>query len=352
MKKKYKFNYKGMSEDMQKKERIAQRLEIGKQILYLSKSECQKTGITDETILDIVKDVLIAHSNKAYKMPAKIGVQPFQNVFFHAMPAYVPSKNALGMKWIECYPDNPIKFNLPQTSSLLILNDIQSGYPVAIMDGTWITALRTPAVTLLAAAALHPYAESFGMFGCGVQGIGHVRFAAKTLKKLKKIYIYDISDSAMDNLIKTVQPLVDVEIIKGKNPQELAEKCEVLSSATMLLKENFSIVKDAWIDGGKTILPCDLTSFWDPKIMHRADKYIVDCIETHMQMSKDGYYPAGLPKIAAETGEIIAGKKEGRKNKEELIVCNNIGMSIFDVAVGKEILDIALENKIGNILPL
>jgi ornithine cyclodeaminase/alanine dehydrogenase len=334
------------------REQIMNKLNIGAEVLYLTKDECSNIGISLEKVLELTKEALIAHGTKEYEMPAKIGVHPLEEVFFHAMPAYVPSKKAVGMKWIECYPNNPKKYDLPQTTGLLVLNDVLSGCPIAIMDCTWLTAMRTPAVTVLAAEALHPDAESFGMFGCGVQGIEHVRFVAKTLKKLKSIYIYDVVEAAMDRLIDLVQREIDVNIIKGKEPKELAEKCEVLSSATIIIKDTLSIVKDEWISKGQTILPCDLNTFWDPKITHRADKYIVDSIEEHELFSNVGYFPDGLPKIACETGEVIAGVKEGRTSKDEIIVCSNIGMSVCDVVMGREIFDIALNNNIGRIIPL
>ncbi len=334
------------------REKILKKLKIGSEILYLTKDECENIGISRDRILELVQDALVAHGSKEYEMPAKIGVHPFQEVFFHAMPAYVPSKNAVGAKWIECYPNNPEKFDLPQTTGLLVMNDVLSGCPLAIMDSTWLTAMRTPAVTVLAAAALHPDAETFGMFGCGVQGIEHVRFVVKTLPKLKKIYIHDINEKAMDRLIEEVQPEIDVEIIKGKSAREVTEKCEVLSSATVILKDPLSVVKSQWISKGQTILPCDLNTFWDPKISLDADQYIVDSIEEHELFVGMGYFPDGLPRIAAETGEIIAGVKEGRKHKDEIIVCSNIGMSVCDVVVGREIMDVALERGIGRRLPL
>ncbi|MDW7677521.1 MAG: ornithine cyclodeaminase family protein, partial [Bacillota bacterium] len=249
---------------MEDREAVMKKLDLGKELLYLTKSECQHLGITRDRILDLTQKALVAHGSKAYEMPAKIGVHPFEDVFFHAMPAYVPSQKAVGAKWIECYPQNPSKFNLPQTTGLLIMNDVLSGCPMAIMDCTWLTAMRTPAVTVLAAAALHPDAETFGMFGCGVQGIEHVRFVVKTLKKLKRIYIYDIHESAMDHLIQLVQPEIDIEIVKGKSPQKVAEKCDVMSSATIILKEPLAVVKKEWVLPGQTILPCDLNTFWDP----------------------------------------------------------------------------------------
>lgn len=331
---------------------ISEKLEIGKKLLYLTKDEVLKTKLVEEDILNLVKETLVAHGKKEYEMPAKIGIHPYKEVFFHAMPAYVPSKKAIGMKWIECYPFNPKKFNLPQTTGLLLLNDIPSGCPIALMDSTWITAMRTPAVTALAAAALHPAAETFGMFGCGVQGTNHVKYIVNTLKKLKKIYIYDTRETAMDNLIKEIQPKIDVEIVKGKNPEEVAKSCEVLSSATIITKDTLSIVKDEWISNGQTILPCDLNTFWDPQISKRADKYIVDSIEEHELFANMGYFPDGLPNIVCETGEILAGLKNGREKKDELIVCSNIGMAVCDVVVGREVFNRALENNIGTKLPL
>jgi ornithine cyclodeaminase/alanine dehydrogenase-like protein (mu-crystallin family) len=330
---------------------IARNIDLGKEILYLTQKEVIDMDLTIEDILKITEQALIAHGRKKYEMPAKIGIHPLPEVFFHAMPAYVPDMNACGMKWIECFPYNPQRFNLPQTTGLLILNDSSSGVPVVIMDSTWITAVRTPAVTVLAAAALHPDAENFGMFGCGVQGIGHVKFVVHTLKKLKKIYVYDINGDAMDNLISICQPEIDIPIVKG-TPEQIAKSCEVMSSATIIIKESFGTVKDEWISKGQTILPCDLNTFWDPITQRRADKYIVDSIEEHELFARVGYFPDGLPQIYCETGEILAGVAKGRESKDELIVCSNIGMAVCDVALGREIFNRALDKDIGRKLPL
>lgn len=329
------------------RELILSNLSIGKELLYLTKDDCENIGITRDSILELTRDALISHGKKEYEMPAKIGVHPLEEVFYHAMPAFVPSKKAVGMKWIECYPNNPMKFNLPQTTGLLILNDILSGCPIAIMDSTWITAMRTPAVTALAAEAIHPHAKSFGMFGCGVQGIEHILFIVKTLKDLEVIYIYDIVEEAMDNLIEKVKDEVNVLIVKAKNPKEVVDNCECLSSATIIIKDTLSIVKDEWIKPGQTILPCDLNTFWDPKISHRADYYIVDSMDEHKLFNSMGYFPDGLPTIKGETGEILAGLKNIKADDNSIIVCSNIGMAVCDVVVGREIFDQAIEKKIG-----
>jgi len=328
---------------------LSEHLSIGKEILYLTGAEVRAAGLTELDILGLTGEALVAHGTKACEMPAKIGVHPFQEVFFHAMPAYVPSRLALGMKWIECYPGNPARYQLPQTTGL---NDILSGCPIAIMDCAWITAMRTPAVTVLAAAALHPGARSFGMFGCGVQGVEHVKYAVHTLHQLETITIFDVSEAAMDRLIAEVQPRIAPRIVKGRSYEEVAKSCEVLSSATFIVKRPFAFVRADWVGRGQTILPCDLNTFWDPEIPRRADKFFVDSTEEHELFDRAGYFPDGLPPIAGQTGEILAGLIPGRESRDELIVCSNIGMSVCDVVVAREILNRALRQNLGRKLPL
>lgn len=96
--------------DMQQDRReISSRFNIGKEVWYLTQEEVVAAGVTEQDILRLTLDALVAHGRKEYEMPAKIGVHPHQEVFFHAMPAYVPGRLALGMKWIECYPQQPGK---------------------------------------------------------------------------------------------------------------------------------------------------------------------------------------------------------------------------------------------------
>ncbi len=328
-------------------EHLKTKLDLGHEILWLTKDECIQAGPNVEETLELVKGAMIAHGKSEYEMPAKIGIHPYEDVFFHAMPAYVPGNLACGCKWIECYPRNPKEYGLPQTTGLQVMNDIVTGVPIAVMDCTWLTAMRTPAVTALAAVALHPHAKTFGMFGCGVQGIGHVRFIAKALKELEKIYIYDKFPASMDRLIEQVADEVKIPIIKASCPEEVVKNCEVLSSATIIIREPMKLVKKEWVRKGQTILPCDLNTFWDPEIALTADKYMVDSIDEHELFAGMGYFPDGLPKITCQTGEVLAGIAEGRTKDDEIIVCSNIGISTNDVAMGQAILTKALEMGIG-----
>lgn len=325
---------------------------VGQNLRYLSKDEVVGLEITRAAVIDKVRQALMEHGHKRYEMPAKIGVHPYDDVFFHAMPAYLPQLEVVGAKWIECYPRNPSQFNLPQTTGVLCLNDVETGVPTVIMDCTWLTAARTPAVTVLMADKLHPGARSFGMFGAGVQGREHVRYAAEYLGSLEEIVIYDRIKEVAELVVKELQPEVGVRLRVGESVEEVVKDCEVLSSATIILKEPLALAKNAWISAGQTILPCDMNTFWDPEISLRADAYIVDSIEEHELFADMGYYPDGIPKIAAESGEVLAGVKTGRTSKEQLIVNSNIGMAVCDIAVAQAIAEAAEERGVGTILAL
>ena len=335
-------------------EYLASKLELGKEVLWLSREQCVACGPSIDETIDIVRATMVEHGTGEYEMPAKIGIHPYEDVFFHAMPAYLPNQAVAGIKWIECYPRNPRQHGIPQTTGVQVLNDIVTGVPVAIMDCTWVTAMRTPAVTALAAAALAPSTECFGMFGAGVQGREHLRFITHTLKNLKRIYLHGIHDDTVQATIAAVQPEVDVEIVQAKSVQEVMEACETVSTATIILRDPLCAIRDEWVRKGQTLLLNDMNTYLDLTTQYNADKYIVDSIEEHQSFAEMGYFPAdrGLPTVFAETGEVLAGVKPGRESDDEVIVCSNIGMSVNDVAMGKYIMRKALENGVGTRLSL
>jgi len=140
----------------------------GKEILYLTRADIEGMSYTQKEIIELTRIALTEHGKKRVEMPAKIGIHPIKNTFHHAMPAFVPAAEALGIKWGGCFPENH-KYGLAQTSALLIFNDIQTGWPLAVMDAGWITAKRTAAVSALAVEKLAYHNSSeLGILGCGV----------------------------------------------------------------------------------------------------------------------------------------------------------------------------------------
>src|SRR6266853_6968618 len=143
---------------------------LGTKLLYLSQADVSSTGLSMEEIISALEFMFREKAEGRVEMPPKIGIHTMPDAFIHAMPAAISGQKAAGMKWVGGYPANS-KCGLPYITGLLILNDYETGIPLALMDCTWITAQRTGAATAVAAKYLaRPDAHTLGILGCGVQG--------------------------------------------------------------------------------------------------------------------------------------------------------------------------------------
>src|SRR5678815_3343826 len=113
-------------------------------LLYLSRADVAAAGLDMATVLARLEQAFREKGEGRVEMPPKPGVHTMPDAFLHAMPAYIPAQKAVGMKWVGGYPGNQAR-KLPYISGLLILNDPETGVPLAVMDCTWITAKRTGA---------------------------------------------------------------------------------------------------------------------------------------------------------------------------------------------------------------
>jgi ornithine cyclodeaminase/alanine dehydrogenase-like protein (mu-crystallin family) len=143
-------------------------------ILYLSRKDVETINLPMREIIDVLEAMFKEKGLGRTEMPPKPGIHTRPDTFIHAMPAYITSLESAGMKWVSGYPDNQKK-GLPYITGLLLLNDPETGIPIAIMDCTWITAKRTGAATAVAAKYLaRPDSTTIGIVACGVQGRSHL----------------------------------------------------------------------------------------------------------------------------------------------------------------------------------
>jgi ornithine cyclodeaminase/alanine dehydrogenase-like protein (mu-crystallin family) len=122
-------------------------------IIYLSRADVEAVALDMPTIIKCLEEAFLEKSRGNVEMPPKPGVHPQPNAFIHAMPAYIPALRSAGLKWVSGFPENKER-GLPYISGLIILNDVETGLPYAVMDCTWVTAYRTGAKTAIAAKHL------------------------------------------------------------------------------------------------------------------------------------------------------------------------------------------------------
>ncbi len=142
---------------------------LGKKLLYLSYSDVVSVGVTMAEIITALERMFCEKAERDIEMPPKIGIHSMPDAFIHAMPALISSERVAGMKWVSGYPGNT-KLGLPYISGLLILNDFETGIPIAVMDCTWITAQRTGAATAVSSGSKLRLSVLLGCCGGSTRG--------------------------------------------------------------------------------------------------------------------------------------------------------------------------------------
>ena len=319
-------------------------------ILYLSQSDVVSVGVTMKEIIDALGIAFREHGNGRTEMPPKPGVHTRPDAFIHAMPAYIPALKSVGMKWVSGYPEN-YKRGLPYITGLMILNDDETGVPLAVMDCTWITAMRTGAATALAAKYLaRPESESVGILGCGVQGRTNLE-ALKVLFPVKRVVAYDTLPDVLDRYADEMQKRFDVPIVKAKQPREAVDGLDIVVTAGPILRKPHATIKAGWLKPGAFASLVDFDSFWEGAAMKEASKFCTDDIPQFEHYREVGYFQ-DVPPIYASLGELVAGKKRGRENAREKTMACNLGLALDDMATAPIVYKRAVERKIGMWLEL
>ena len=200
-------------------------------ILFLSQEEVIAAGGLDmnQAVADVEK-VLGLLQRGEYCAPSKVVLRYEDDIASEAtkgringMPAYVKGDvNIAGIKWIASSPQNPFQHNLPRASALVILNDPERGIPLAIMDGTIISAMRTGAATGVGAKYLaRPDSKVVGIIGAGTQARTQLMALKSVLPCLETVKVNDLKMERSELLAKELGPELGVEIIPWQRPGRL-----------------------------------------------------------------------------------------------------------------------------------
>lgn len=318
--------------------------------LYLSQADVISTGLTMAEMIELLETAFREKGAGNVEMPPKPGIHPGGgDNFIHAMPAYIPAMNSAGIKWVSGYPENQKK-GLPYITGLLVLNDPETGLPIAVMDCEWITAQRTAAATAVAARRLaRPDSAVLGILGCGVQGRSNTE-ALNVLFPITKVMVYDIDAQVAANFATDIATQFKLEAVIANNPREAVSGCDLVVTAGPILKKPHATIQAGWLDEGAFASLVDFDSYWHPDALHESDKF---CTDDHAQLQH--YIGAGyfqdIPPVHADLGELVAGIKPGRETAVERNIAANLGLAMDDMAVAPTIYQRAVKEELGLWLP-
>ncbi|MDD5686782.1 MAG: ornithine cyclodeaminase family protein [Elusimicrobia bacterium] len=317
------------------------------EFLYLNREDVLSLGLSMKEVITEVEKGLVEHGKKKVEMPPKPGIHTFPDAFIHAMPIYIPKYKAAGMKWVSGYPQAR-KYGLPYIMGILVLNDAGTGAPYAIMECGFETAMRTGAVTGIAAKYLaKKNSQVVGICGLGEQAIYQL-LALKETVNFKIIKAYDIFDSAKNKFVEKMSKNYNLNIVAAKTAEDAVAGSDIVITAC---SENVKpFVKKEWLKEGVLGLPIELNLAWTDEAIFSVDKIILDDWKQFSEhVKRTG---RKIPGMYSELGEIIAGIKPGRKNDKEKIWNSNYGLSVHDAMVGKLIYKKAINKGIGKKLRL
>lgn len=243
------------------------------------------------------------------------------------------------MKWVSGYPSNRA-LGLPQIAGLMIVNDMETGMPLAVMDCRWITAVRTAAVSAITAKyCAKEDTSSLGVVGCGVQGRMNLVAFKEVIPELEEISVFDINKNAMERYKVDFEKELGVNIEITDNVRTAVDGKDMILTATQRLPE--PLVRNEWFKPGCLGFGLEASRAWYGDAILQADKFITDSWDQTVYFYKHGAFPDGLPTLHAELGEVVAGVKPGRETPEERILAINIGLALEDVIVADHIYKVA-----------
>lgn len=319
------------------------------EVLWLAQDEV-KSVMDMHSDMQVVERAFRQHGLGRVQMPPKSYLYyPAYNGDLRTMPAYLEDENITGVKIVNVHPGNPDR-GLPTVMALIILISPETGAPIAIMDGTYLTDIRTGAAGGIAAKYLaRKDSKVIGLVGTGNQ--------AKTqLEALFEVFdpeLVKITSRTKESCEQFIREMADITPCEIRYEKEIEEvcNCDILVTTTPTRKP---IVKAQWIKEGTHINAIGADAVGkeelDPELLIRS-KIVVDDIvqalhsgEVNVPISK---HYISENDIHAQLGEVITGLKPGRTSEEEITIFDSTGLAIQDVASAHLVYVRAVSKKLG-----
>jgi len=311
--------------------------------IYLTDQQVQSI-LTPQMAYEGVVDGLTAHAKGEFIQPLKPYIRPrgredeYNGGRFITMPAYVGGGVQMaGVKWIAGFPAN-IDRGLPRASGMIIVSDVETGAPLAVMDCATVSAMRTAAIAALSIDRLAPTGQRrVGIFGAGPIARATLRALGDRNRGISEIRIYDLRRDRAEKLAAERFEGLPCDIQVGEDAEQTVRSSNVIITSTT---------------GGKGWLPPQwMTPPWllvalslddaQPEVLLGADKVICDDFDQCNREEKmfQHLVDQGRLKqedIYAELGQVVTGDKPGREGDETIYV-NPMGMAVEDIGVAARV---------------
>jgi ornithine cyclodeaminase/alanine dehydrogenase-like protein (mu-crystallin family) len=321
-------------------------------IRYLNAREV-KSCLPMDAAINAMRNAFIQLSAGAAVVPQRIHMQiPGKNGLGLYMPVYLPDTEKTAVKIVSVANDNAKK-DLPLIHAIVMVSDAATGIPLAIMDGSVLTAIRTGAASGFATDLLAPKQASIvAIFGAGVQGRTQLE-AVASVRPIDQIYIFDIDSERAEKFAAEMCLKLTKNVYLGKQEIDLP-KADIICTATtskVPVFDHRNLKPGVHINGVGSYTP-EMQEL--PAETVRKAKLVVDTYQSCLSEAGEIINAIKLGEISedhifAELGEIASGKKFGRISDREITLFKSVGNAVQDLAVANVVLENAEKNNIGSL---
>ncbi len=297
-------------------------------------NEMVKKYVSIEDVIESVENTWRWHGEDKVIMPPKITTDMSKagvNGWFNSMPSYIAPLDSAGIKVVGGYADNPKK-GLPFIRSNILLTNPHDGALKALVCGDWISDARTGAQPAIAIKYLAAKSDIITVIGAGRQAFYAITCISK-IHKIKELRICDISKEAREKFASYF-PDADFKIVPYASNEEACRESDVIITLTTA---NAVLVEEPWCKPGSLVLTMGSFQEVSDDIARKFDKLYLDHIAQGLHRGQ--FLPMAHrgeiseEDFAAELTEIAAGKKSGRENDSERIMCELVGMGSPDLCI-------------------
>lgn len=321
-------------------------------LTFLSRADIQSLHISPGEMIEAVEKAFTGKARGQTELPFKPTIHPRPDCFLRALPGYLQNPDVAGLKWVSAYPANK-RIGLPVVGGLVILNDSQTGLPLAILEGSLVTAWRTAAVSALSAKLLaRKGACELAICGAGVQGSMHLTFLPFALPGLREIRIFDSNPKVMRSFIEHHESQDDrFSIQAASSPQVCVRGADVVVTAAPMPEKPLAILTPENLDNGVLCMPLDLDSYFSPEAFKACDLFFSDDANQLFELQKQGRFKA-LCRVDGDYGELMMQNRTGRQNDNQRIMAISVGIALGDLAIAHLIYSKAVADGMGTDLAM
>jgi len=326
-------------------------------VLILTKMDLEKVLAMRE-VIEVVEGAFAQLAKGTVTMPLRtiIGVDKYKGFVLY-MPAYLEGSDALAVKIVSLYEENLEKYGLPTIFATIQLNDPKTGMPLALMEGGYITAMRTGAASGVATKYLaRGNSRAVGIIGTGVQARAQL-WAVREARNVEKVFVYDAVAGRARGYAEEMSERLGVNIVPVSSAEKAVREADILITATTAKEP---VLNSNWLQPGTHINAIG----WMGRDARELDsntvkgaKLVVDSKEAVLAESGDILIPIREGVITkdhlyAELGEIVIGRKAGRISDNEITLWKSVGLAIQDAATAKLAYQKAQEMNVGREIKL